>query len=667
MPKSLISKSLTLWILLLLALTGAGFTPQPAAAAPSPQTAGPAEGPQVITGEFTYSNDFVLETYYVEHAVALNDMTGFVKRDKEWELPIAGQVLGFLQSDPENNKASYRLLLPVKPEGEFNDVDNNDKDDPGVQIFAVTYSPNLTGGPYSEGDDPSFGWPTYLASVKTDTENHDEVISGKLIVWAPDDKQAFPTGFGKDGLLFTSDDPAAAIPAGYSIVDLDKNPFALSQSPENDLPLYEPDDVAIKDFSSLSYSAAFDKMFEILKKEYAFNGIKSKQPNWNQLYDRVSQKVKAAEKVKDPQAYFLALQEFTFAFQDGHVGLDGGDIGNQIFDTATNGGYGLAIRELDNGKVIVTYVLSEGPASQAGIQVGAEVLKFNGEAIKTAIDKVVALSGPFSTDFTRRYQQARYLLRAAPDTKAELTFINPGGVSQTAALTAIPERASFSASSLLRNYDPNALPVDFKILESGAGYVRVNSNYDDLNLAIRLFERALSTFESNGVTGVIIDMRLNFGGAPLGLAGFLYDQKIPLGQLEYYSEKTGKFEPEGPRDEVLPSIHQYKFKKLVLLVDQNCYSACEIEAYGFSRIPGIVVVGQYPTAGVEAEVARGQFLLPEGFSLQAPTGRFTLPNGSIFLEGIGVKPTRRVPIDMKNALSTEDIVLQTAEDIISRP
>jgi len=140
-----------------------------------------------------------------------------------------------------------------------------------------------------------------------------------------------------------------------------------------------------------------------------------------------------------------------------------------------------------------------------------------------------------------------------------------------------------------------------------------------------------------------------------------------MGQLEYYSEKTGKFEPEGPREKVLPFTNQYKFRKLALLVDQTCYSACEIEAYGFSRVPGMTVVGQYPTAGVEAEVARGQFLLPEGFSFQAPTGRFTLPNGNIFLEGVGVTPTRRVAIDAQNVLSGTDVVLATAEKIVTGP
>jgi hypothetical protein len=45
-----------------------------------------------------------------------------------------------------------------------------------------------------------------------------------------------------------------------------------------------------------------------------------------------------------------------------------------------------------------------------------------------------------------------------------------------------------------------------------------------------------------------------------------------------------------------------------------------------------------------------------------PFGRFLLPDGSLFLEGQGVKPTLKVPIDEKTALSTDDVVLQAAID-----
>lgn len=643
-------------------------------------TAAPTQTPAVlgsepveITGTYAVTNDFVF-TYYVENAVALLDMHGFVIRDQEWELPVDSQVLGFMTYDPKAKGGVFDLNLPELPRGEFNDVDNNGKDNAGVQIFSVAYSPNAYGGPFSEGDDRSRGWPSYLASVKTDAENQDEVNGGKLVVWSPDSNQQFPNGYGEDGLLFTGDDPVAAIGAGYTVVDLDQSPFKFEKAAKPEFTLYEPADVALKDYSSLSYTEAFDKMFETVKKEYAFNGIEGKQPDWEALYAELKPRVAQAEKDKDPNAFYLALRDFTWAFKDGHIGLSAGDYASADFQNATTGGYGFTIRELDDGRVVTIFVLDTGPAAEAGMLVGADVTAFNGEPIKDAIGKAPSYALQ-SSDFALRYQQARYLLRAKPGDKADVTFTNSNGAEQTVTLTAIAERDSFSRTSVYFGVETDPLlPVDARVIAEGnaevgaeVGYIRINSNNDDLNLVIRLFERALKQFEARKVAGIVIDMRYNSGGAPLGLAGFLTDQEIPMGQLEYYSDATGKFEPEGVREKVYPNSNQYHFDNMVLLVGQACYSACEIEAYGFSQVPGMITVGQYPTSGTEAEVARGQFALPEGFSLQVPTGRFTLPDGSIFLEGQGVAPTLRVPVDETTVYSTEDIVLQAGLKAVLQP
>lgn len=621
------------------------------------------DGTQRITGSFDYTNSIITD-YYVEHAVALVDMYGFVQRDEEWQIPVDSQTLGFLDIDTDAMHAEYSLNLPEWPTGENADVDNDADADTGVQVYAVAYWPNLYGGPYSEGDDPSRGWPTYLASVITDTENNDEVLGGKLVVWAPDGDQDFPTGFGADGLLFTADDPVGPIPAGYSIVDLDSETFAVSQDAEASLELYEPQDVAIKDFSGDTYSDAFDKMVEILKNEYAFNGIAGKAPDWDALYAQISPMVQAAEDNNDPQGFYEAMRDFSRAFKDGHVGLDAGNYDDEDFSESTGYGYGMTLRELDDGRVVVIFLGEDSPAADAGIQVGAEISAFNGVPISDAISSAETFTID-SSDFAHRYQQLRYLLRTGGEDEAEFTYSNPGSSAKTVTLTAIQETESFSRASIYYNANPDPmLPVEFEILDSGVGYVVVNSNYDDLGLIIKLFERALQTFEAYQVPGIIIDMRYNSGGANLGLAGFLTSYEIPMGQLEYYSEASGQFEAEGLPDVLIPYQAQYRFDTMVMLVGQACFSACELEAYGFSQVPGMIVVGETPTSGTEGEVARGQFILPEGFYMQFPTGRFTLPDGSIFLEGVGVPPTILVPIDETTVFSEQDVALQTAEELI---
>jgi len=629
-----------------------------------PRGEGVPGGPVLIEGSFEYTNEFVVETYYVEHAVGLLDMTGFVLRDKEWEMPVEGQVLGYMDLDEDNNHATYRLSLPAVPFGEFNDVDHDRRKEKGLQIFTVGYNPNLTGGVFSEGDDRSLGWPAYLASVRTDSENQDEVIGGTLVIWAADGYQEFPSGFGEDGLLFTKDDPVTEVPAGYSIVGLDSEPFEFESDKQVvNVALYEPEDIKIKDYSDLSYTEAFERFFEVARKEYAFNGFDDKAPDWDAAYADIQPRVTQAEEERNGYAFYLALRDLSLRFEDGHVGVSGGDYEYQYNEEHLLGGYGFAVRELDDGRLLVVYVLPGSPAAAAGMQVGAELLTKNGDPAQMVLESVKPFQ-PQSTDFGLRYEQMVFLTRGAIGETASWGWRNRNGDENSAEMTAIYEIDSLLSVYMGGPYDEFVLPTEYTVLPSGVGYIQLNSNYDDLGLLMRVFERALETFETIGVPGIIIDMRLNFGGAPMGLAGFLHDRTIEMGQLEYYSEKTGQFEPEGPRDKVYPNENVYDFEKMVLLVDQFCYSACEIEAYGFSQVPGMVVMGQYPTAGVEAETARGNFLLPEEIEFGIPTGRFTMPDGSIFLEGEGVQPTVPIPVDAESVLSSEDVVLERAVDYI---
>lgn len=622
--------------------------------------------PYLVTGSMKFTNSFIA-MIFEEHAVALVDMYGFVIRDREWEIPVESQTLGFMAMDEKNLRATYRLQLPLRPTGQFADVDNNGRQDTGVQIFAVSYWPNVYGGPYSEGDDRSRGWVSGFASVTTDPERQDEVNGGKLLVWAPDDQQAFPTGFGPDNKLFTADDPTAPIPAGWTMVDLDQTPFAFVKQAELVIDLTEPSDYAVKDYSKLSYTEAFDKLIEFLRKNYAFNGIPGKEPDYDRLVAELRPRVQQAETKRDPEAFYLALRDLTWAFKDGHVGLDGGEYWQRLFLEATAGGYGFAIQELDDGSFVNIYLTPGGPAEKAGMQIGAVITEWNGEPIDQAVSKVTPWSLPQSAEWLVRYQQARYLLRAKPGEQATVTFINPGGQPQTVTLTAIPERDSFARTSVYYNAPDPLLPVEFKILDSGIGYVAIYSEADDIQLTIRLFERALQAFQEREVPGIIIDMRYNDGGTPLGLAGFLTDREIPLGQSYYFNEVTGKFEPEGVEDKILPNQNQYRFDKIVVLVGPACASACEQEAYGFSQVPGAEVVGMFPSAAMFGEVSRGQFIMPEGFTMQFPTGRYLLPDGSLFLEGTGVQPTLRVPRTFETVASEEDVVLKFGENAILLP
>lgn len=645
-----------------------------AAAAPTPPTIGqdgsgrpPASAPPVVgpqparlSGEMRFTSDYLFDSY-VQNITMLADMHGFVIRDQQWPIPLGGQVLGPMTIERENGLATYQLQLPALPGGTFSDVDGDGTQDAGIQIFNVAWSATLSGNAFEEGDDQSFGWANGFTSTRHNPESEGEVSGGKLLVWAPDDAQGFPTAFGPDGLLFTADDPIGSLPAGYTVIDLDTAPFGLLRGVDQRLDLLEPQDIAAKDYTKLPYDQAFERLVADVRASYAFKGIGGKEPNWDELLATLGPRMVEAQQNADSRAFYRALRDFTAAFHDGHVSLSSGTAGFRVFDEEFGGGYGLVLRELDDGRFVVSYVQPDGPAAKLGIVVGAEVTSFNGKPLAEAAAAVAPPTGPFSTEERRRYEQVAYLSRAPVGTSVAISFQNPGAGTTSGTLVAVPEYDSLQVASVYQQEAPTELPVEARQLDSGVGYIKISTNSDDINLTLRLFERALATFEELDVPALIIDLRQNGGGFSLDLAGYFSKEAILTGQQERFNTKSGSFEPEGPREEIRPKERQFSFPKIAVMVGMACASACEAEAYGLSRLPGAVVVGQYPSAGIYASVIPEEYRLPEDLTLQVSKWRFTTPDGGLFLEGVGVQPTLRVPVTAESVLATDDVVLAAAE------
>jgi C-terminal processing protease CtpA/Prc len=639
-------------------------TPIPATATPIPATPTP-ESLTQISGEIELSNAFVLDVYFYQRFVLLEDLTGFIQRDFEYELPLESQIIGPVNEN-EDGSFSYQLSLPAKPLSPLNDVDNDGGADTGLMVWQVAMWSNIWEDPFLREDETG-GWSAYYSSAKVDSENKNEIVGGKLLVWAPDAEQQFPSGFGTDGLLFTADDPASPVPLGYSMIDLSAEPFVVSQPANADMKLYEGE-LTVNDFSEMSWSEAFDALHQKISAEYPFTELKGL--DWDALYAEFSPRIAQAEKDKDAKAYYLALRDYSWSIPDGHVGLSGGDDFG-LFQEETNGGYGFAITPFSDGRVIAHIVLPEGPATEAGILQGAEILTWNGEPVNDAVAKIVPWSSPFSNQEAKEQQQYRYLLRSKVGTTATVTFKNPGETAEkTAELTSIEERQSFAATSAYAGFDSIGLPVQYEILDSGYGYVKITSLSEDISLIIRLWERAIQVFVDNEVPGIIVDMRQNGGGSPLGsfFASYFTTETIDLYKGYYYSEKSGEFETFGPGDQIEPNEDLNYSGAIAVLVSTACASACEDVSYALAQLPQTTVVGFTSTNGIFGEVARGQYLLPEGYNFQIPTGMSLTADGEVVIEGPGVVPDVRVPRDETTMINpTGDVVLDTAVAVLSAP
>lgn len=583
----------------------------------------------------------------------LEDQAGFIRRDREFEFSLQGQVIGPVEIRQDNTIA-YNLALPSIPQGTQVDLDNNGMDDTGVQVFTIAFWSNTWGGPFLEKRD-GYGWSNAYTSVITDPERDDEIISGTLIVWAPNNRQGFPTGFGADGLLFTDDDPTAQIPAGYSIVDLSQEPFRFYKEARPIIDLNEGE-IAVNDLSDMTYADAFETLFQKVSREYPFT--QEKQIDWDDLYRNHAPIVSQAE---DETEFYQAIRDFVFEIPDTHISLS---LRPELFYFERGGGFGLVAKELSDGRVIITQILPNSPAKEADIMVGAEILSWNGLPVGDAISAVISDFGPYSTEHHNRLEQLAFLTRVPPEDEAQIKFINPGEIeTQDITMEAIPEYESLFQSFPIYSEDELSLPIQGEILsDSGLGYLRINTFSEDYSLLAATWEYFITQLIDNETPGLIIDLRRNSGGSgnlALDFAGYFFDEEIPLYEGQYYNENSGEFESDGVVSRIQPAPQLYD-GPIAVLVSPYCVSACEGFAYALAQQERSIIVGHYPTAGAFGEVARGQYELPDDLSMQFPTGRPVSPLGEIVIEGIGVVPDILVPVTEESVLGQSDPVLRSA-------
>lgn len=638
-------------------------TPPPPTEIPTPLPPAPVQPgetnpdePVFITGDIPYTSPFFVNTLN-DPLVLLEDQAGFVRRDFEFEFKLESQVIGPVDVLWDDSVV-YSLALPAVPQGTFVDVDNDEQDDRGVQVFAVAYWSNTWGGPFLETRDAG-GWSGGHVSTVVDPERRGEISGGILIVWAPDGEQSFPTGFGADEKLFTQDDPVAPIPAGYNLVSLDETPFRVWKEARPYITLNEGAG-AVNDYSEMSYAEAFDALFEKASREYPFT--EEKKVDWQVLYDEFAPQIAEANNKLE---FYSLMKAFGQRIPDGHVGIsfDADD-----FFEKHGGSFGMRLAELSDGRVIVVEVLPGFAAEEAGILAGAEITTWDGQPVTAALSNVVSYFGPYSTSHAKRQDQLIFLTRYPEETKVEFTFRNLGENAQTVTLTAEVEYDSLFASIPSFNFDELALPIEAEILDdSGVGYIRISTFSDDYNLMAELWERAIEKFNEEEVKDLIIDVRVN-GGGSLGMAtdfaAFFFNHVLEIGRGSYFNDLLGDFEDSPGMWEIHPAPVQYR-GQVAVLVGPSCVSACEAFAYMMQREDRATIVGHTPTAGAFGEVGQGQYDLPDDYSMQFPTGRTFTPDRRLLLEGVGVIPDIVVPVTDESALGSVDTVLDAAIDALT--
>jgi C-terminal processing protease CtpA/Prc len=372
--------------------------------------------------------------------------------------------------------------------------------------------------------------------------------------------------------------------------------------------------------------------------------------------------VQKADQDQSKEEFNIALLRFVARFKDAHLAVA---VPEAYFRQQTEGGLGMVLGQADDSTVIAQIVLENLPAAQAGIKTGARILAWNGQAIDTALASTALLFAPQSSPHATRLQQLRYLMRGPIGTQFSVQFQNPGDAPRTVEVTTVSDSQSFRLSSFNVGRRPDEMPIQMRLLDSGTGYIKINTFRGDSILLTRTWEWAVNKLKALGAPALIVDMRQNGGGSALlarYFAGSFYKDTFILDRA-FQSDGSGQFIYVG-KDDVLAAPVQWE-KPVAVLIGPACASACEIFAAALAHDPQHLLVGRYPTAGVEAGVE--PWTLPDNLTFQAPTLREQSPDGYVFVEGVGVVPNLKVPVTVASLVYTQVDELAVADQALASP
>lgn len=285
-------------------------------------------------------------------------------------------------------------------------------------------------------------------------------------------------------------------------------------------------------------------------------------------------------------------------------------------------GIGLSMmKDTETGEVTVQEVYQDSPAQEAGIQVGDQLLELNGETIADM-----------------ELDQLASLLQNGE--KATLTLLREGSEE--------PVTVTVQAAEV------EMTVVTGRMLENQIGYIRISRFTDGTP---EQFETLYQSFQEQGMSGLIIDLRDNPGGLLDAVCSTL-EQILPEGLIVYTEDKDGnrvEHTGEGNTPIQIP---------LTVLINENSASAAEIFAGAVKDYQVGTLVG---TTTFGKGIVQETYALEDGSAVKLTIAKYYTPSG-INIHGTGITPDVEVewPEDQEPLESDFDFSDLSQEEWLSR-
>ena len=428
-----------------------------------------------------------------------------------------------------------------------------------------------------------------------------------------------------------------------------------------------------EDYRDAGWVKAFDGLHTTLRRRYAFE--EWKRIDWDALYTEYHPNIVEAERSGDESAYYVALREYIYNLPDGHVSIYG-DIHDEVERAAIGGGFGFAVLKLNDERVIAHVLRANGPAADAGMVWGAEILEWNDQPISEAVQAVstVWASRPPATKQNVSLAQHQLLTRAPIGAERTVTFRNPEEAeARTVTLTAYNDRYwTFERSVYGQNSSSEA--VEYKVLDDDIGYLRIASLEPSPNVPdpVEEVDQAMQRMTDEEVQALIIDVRGNRGGLDTvvpAMMGYFTPERLHYEDIAYYNTWVNALTLTSLYIE--PNERQF-MKPVTVLVDERTKSTGEGFGLVAALLPNANVVGMHGTDGSFGMVSTS-VSLPTGIEVEYPWGQSLSQDGVVqldsnhLLEG-GVQPDITVPLTLETAraiyLGDDDVVLDFAHDAL---